>query len=76
MNRRSLLSILATLPLVRSATAAGPVPPGSTSPQVEELRVPSSLTAESFYAQLGFHSVRDEFHGAERTVIMALRLDA
>lgn len=38
MNRRSLLSILATLPLVRSATAAGPVPPGSTSPQVEELR--------------------------------------
>jgi len=44
--------------------------------QVEELRVPSSLTAESFYAQLGFHSVRDEFHGAERTVIMALRLDA
>ena len=44
--------------------------------QVEELRAPSSLTAESFYAQLGFHSVRDEFHGAERTVIMALRLDA
>ena len=44
--------------------------------QVEELRVPSSLTAESFYAQLGFHTVRDEFHGAERTVIMALRLDA
>ena len=44
--------------------------------QVEELRVPSSLTAESFYAQLGFHAVRDEFHGAERTVIMALRLDA
>ena len=44
--------------------------------QVEELRVPSSLTAESFYAQLGFHTVRDEFLGAERTVIMALRLDA
>ncbi len=44
--------------------------------QVEELRVPSSLTAESFYAQLGLHSVRDEFHGAERTVIIALRLDA
>lgn len=43
--------------------------------QVEELRVPASLTAESFYAQLGYAKVRDEFHGAERTVIMALRLD-
>ena len=43
--------------------------------QIEELQVPSSLTAESFYAQLGFHKVRDEFHGAERTVIMAMRLD-
>lgn len=48
----------------------------ATAAQVEELRVPSSLTAESFYAQLGFQKVRDEFHGAERTVIMALRLDA
>lgn len=43
--------------------------------QVAELRVPASLTAESFYAQLGYAKVRDEFHGAERTVIMALRLD-
>ena len=43
--------------------------------QIEELRVPSSLTAESFSAQLGFTKVRDEFHGAERTVIMVLRLD-
>lgn len=43
--------------------------------QIAELRVPSSLTAESFYAQLGFGKVRDEYHGAERTVIMALRLD-
>ena len=43
--------------------------------QIAELRVPSSLTAESFYAQLGFEKVRDEYHGAERTVIMALRLD-
>lgn len=48
----------------------------ATAAQVEELRVPSSLTAESFYAQLGFQKVRDELHGAERTVIMALRLDA
>ena len=38
MNRRSLLGVLATLPVLRSATAAGPVPPGATSPQVEELR--------------------------------------
>ncbi|WP_122285647.1 GNAT family N-acetyltransferase [Pseudomonas syringae group genomosp. 3] len=30
---------------------------------VERLRVPSSITAEGFY-------VRDEFHGAERTIIM------
>lgn len=43
--------------------------------QIAELRVPSSLTAESFYTQLGFEKVRDEYHGAERTVIMALRLD-
>ena len=48
MNRRSLLSILATLPLVRAATAAGPVPPGATSPQVEELRAGwRSLLAKS-----------------------------
>ncbi|MCP1497113.1 GNAT superfamily N-acetyltransferase [Pseudomonas migulae] len=38
------------------------------------LRVPSSITAEGFYASLGFRKVRDEFHGAERTIIMELRL--
>ena len=38
MDRRTLLTMLATLPFVRSATAAGPVPPGATTPQVEELR--------------------------------------
>jgi peptide-methionine (R)-S-oxide reductase len=38
MDRRTLLTMLATLPLVRSAAAAGPVPPGATTPQVEELR--------------------------------------
>jgi len=48
----------------------------AVSAQLEELRVPSSLTAQSFYAQLGFHKVRDEFHGAESNVIMALSLDA
>lgn len=35
------------------------------------LRVPSSITAEGFYASLGFKKIRDEFHGSERTVIMA-----
>ena len=38
MNRRTLLTMLATLPFARAAAAAGPVPPGATSPQVEELR--------------------------------------
>ena len=38
MNRRTLLGMLAALPLFRSATAAGPKPPGGTSPLVEELR--------------------------------------
>ncbi|WLH38047.1 GNAT family N-acetyltransferase [Pseudomonas sp. FP2196] len=41
---------------------------------VQRLRVPSSITAESFYASLGFERIRDEFHGAERTVIMEKRL--
>lgn len=34
------------------------------------LHVPSSITAERFYTSLGFQKVRDEFHGAERTIIM------
>jgi peptide-methionine (R)-S-oxide reductase len=38
MDRRTLLTMFAALPFVRSATAAGPVPPGATSPQIEELR--------------------------------------
>lgn len=37
---------------------------------LEALHVPSSITAEGFYASLGFEKVRDEFHGAERTIIM------
>ena len=41
---------------------------------LKELRVPSSITAEGFYALLGFQKVRDEFHGAERTVIMLKHL--
>jgi N-acetylglutamate synthase-like GNAT family acetyltransferase len=37
---------------------------------VETLRVPSSITAQGFYLSLGFEKVRDEFHGAERTIVM------
>lgn len=40
---------------------------------VKLLRVPSSITAEGFYAKLGFEKIRDEFHGAERTIIMEQR---
>ncbi|MGF6207899.1 N-acetyltransferase family protein [Pseudomonas frederiksbergensis] len=40
---------------------------------IEVLRVPSSITAEGFYLKLGFLKVRDEFHGAERTIIMERR---
>ena len=34
------------------------------------LMVPSSITAEGFYAKLGFSAIRDEYHGAERTIVM------
>ncbi|MDO9345574.1 GNAT family acetyltransferase [Pseudomonas pergaminensis] len=37
---------------------------------VTVLSVPSSLTAEPFYAKLGFHTVRDVYHGNERTLVM------
>ncbi|AVU75745.1 GNAT family N-acetyltransferase [Pseudomonas sp. Fig-3] len=37
---------------------------------LDVLLVPSSITAEGFYAALGFQKVRDELHGAERTIIM------
>ncbi|WP_296257484.1 MULTISPECIES: GNAT family N-acetyltransferase [unclassified Pseudomonas] len=36
----------------------------------KQLRVPSSITAQGFYLSLGFTKIRDEFHGAERTIIM------
>jgi predicted N-acetyltransferase YhbS len=38
--------------------------------RVDVLVVPSSVTAEQFYARLEFRAVRDSFHGKERTVIM------
>lgn len=34
------------------------------------LAVPSSVTAEPFYAKLGFTPVRDTYHGEERTIVM------
>jgi predicted N-acetyltransferase YhbS len=34
------------------------------------LAVPSSVTAEPFYAKLGFRAVRDAYHGEERTIVM------
>ncbi|MGG2398806.1 N-acetyltransferase family protein [Pseudomonas sp. SH1-B] len=43
---------------------------------ITKLRVPSSLTAEGFYAGLGYHKVHDEYHGAERTVVMEKTLQA
>ncbi|WP_342735543.1 GNAT family N-acetyltransferase [Bradyrhizobium sp. B117] len=39
------------------------------------LTVPSSVTAEAFYAKLGFSAVRDSYHGDERTIIMERQLD-
>ena len=38
------------------------------------LRVPSSITAEGFYASLGFKKIRDVFHESERTIIMSKTL--
>ena len=37
---------------------------------VTTLSVPSSLTAEPFYARLGFRTVREVDHGSERTLVM------
>lgn len=37
---------------------------------VATLSVPSSVTAEGFYAKLGFVPLREEHHGDERTIVM------
>jgi N-acetylglutamate synthase-like GNAT family acetyltransferase len=37
---------------------------------IASLTVSSSVTAETFYARLGFKAVRDSYHGDERTIIM------
>ncbi|MBZ9781387.1 GNAT family N-acetyltransferase [Pseudomonas sp. REP124] len=44
------------------------------SGRINELRIPSSITAEGFYASLGFKKVRDVFHESERTIIMSKTL--
>jgi ribosomal protein S18 acetylase RimI-like enzyme len=43
---------------------------------VTVLSVPSSLTAEPFYTKLGFHTVRDVYHGHERTLVMEKALSS
>ena len=42
---------------------------------IPALTVPSSVTAEAFYAKLGFKAVRDSYHGDERTIIMERSLN-
>jgi GNAT superfamily N-acetyltransferase len=42
---------------------------------IPSLTVPASVTAETFYARLGFNAVRDSYHGDERTIIMERVLD-
>ncbi|MFC6339883.1 GNAT family acetyltransferase [Pseudomonas sp. CCM 7891] len=43
---------------------------------VTVLNVPSSLTAEPFYTKLGFQTVRDVYHGNERTLVMEKALSS
>ena len=38
--------------------------------QLAILTVPATVTAESFYARLGFTAVREAYHGEERTIVM------
>jgi N-acetylglutamate synthase-like GNAT family acetyltransferase len=42
---------------------------------IPSLTVPSSLSAETFYVQLGFRAVRDSYYGEERTIIMERSLE-
>jgi predicted N-acetyltransferase YhbS len=41
---------------------------------LDVLSLRSSITAEAFYARLGFKAVGDAFHGDERTIIMECAL--
>ncbi|GMO25618.1 GNAT family N-acetyltransferase [Bradyrhizobium sp. TM233] len=42
---------------------------------IPALTVPSSVTAEIFYARLGFSAVRDSDYGDERTIVMERSLN-
>lgn len=41
---------------------------------IDTLRVPASVTAEGFYARLGYQTIREVIHGAERTLVMEKQL--
>ena len=43
---------------------------------IDCLSVPSSVTAEGFYKKLGYMTLRDEYYGTERTIIMEKRIKA
>jgi N-acetylglutamate synthase-like GNAT family acetyltransferase len=43
---------------------------------ITKLTVQSSITAQRFYAKLGYIAVGDKYHGAERTIIMERYLEA
>ena len=40
------------------------------------LTVPSSITAEPFYAKIGFKAVGDSYYGDERTITMERTLES
>jgi N-acetylglutamate synthase-like GNAT family acetyltransferase len=42
---------------------------------ISVLTLASSITAVSFYTQVGFRAVRDSYYGDERTIIMERSLD-
>ncbi|MFJ6322741.1 MULTISPECIES: GNAT family N-acetyltransferase [unclassified Rhizobium] len=42
---------------------------------VKTLTVPSSVTAQGFYARLGFEVVEDRYYGEERTIVMERSLE-
>ncbi|KQQ54531.1 acetyltransferase [Pseudomonas sp. Leaf127] len=46
----------------------------AASAGVDALRVPSSMTAQAFYAALGYRKIHDAFYGTERTIIMEKQL--
>ena len=38
--------------------------------------IQSSITAEAFYVKLGYAAIDDNYHGAERTIVMEHRLES